>query len=295
MDIINTKNLTMKFKDFYAVKDVSIDVKSNQIYGLVGKNGAGKTTLMKCLLGLLPGSSGEIKMFEDDNLAEGRRKTGALIEEPGFFKNLTGYQNLMYFSKAFGINDSAEVLRLLQLLKLSEAKDKKYKNYSLGMKQRLGIALALIGDPDLLVLDEPINGIDPEGIVEMRNLFKSLVYDQGKTIIISSHILSEVENLCDNIAIIEKGQVIDIIENHSAKNQMTKYVTSLSTDNNEKAKEVLSKENINFKEENGLVLEGDIKTSKLLKLMTENDLEIIEYARKKESLEEYYLERLEEK
>lgn len=295
MDIINTKNLTMKFKDFYAIKDVSIDVKSNQIYGLVGKNGAGKTTLMKCLLGLLPGSNGEIKMFETDNLADGRRRTGALIEEPGFFKNLTGYQNLMYFSKAFGINDSAEVLKLLQLLKLSEAKDKKYKNYSLGMKQRLGIALALIGDPDLLVLDEPINGIDPEGIVEMRNLFKSLVYDQGKTIIISSHILSEVENLCDNIAIIEKGQVIDVIENHSAKNQMTKYVTSLSTDNNEKAKEVLSKENINFKEENGLVLEGDIKTSRILKLLTENEIEIIEYARKKESLEEYYLERLEEK
>nr|WP_075573824.1 ATP-binding cassette domain-containing protein [Ezakiella massiliensis] len=295
MDIINTKNLTMKFKDFYAVKDVSIDVKSNQIYGLVGKNGAGKTTLMKCLLGLLPGSSGEIKMFETDDLAKGRRRTGALIEEPGFFKNLTGYQNLMYFSKAFGINDSAEVLKLLQLLKLSEAKDKKYKNYSLGMKQRLGIALALIGDPDLLVLDEPINGIDPEGIVEMRNLFKSLVYDQGKTIIISSHILSEVENLCDNIAIIEKGQVIDVIENHSTKNQMTKYVTSLSTDNNEKAKEILTKENISFKEDKGLIIEGDIKTSRILKLMTENDLEIIEFARKKESLEEYYLERLEEK
>lgn len=295
MDIINTKNLTMKFKDFYAIKDVSIDVKSNQIYGLVGKNGAGKTTLMKCLLGLLPGSNGEIKMFETDNLADGRRRTGALIEEPGFFKNLTGYQNLMYFSKAFGINDSAEVLKLLQLLKLSEAKDKKYKNYSLGMKQRLGIALALIGDPDLLVLDEPINGIDPEGIVEMRNLFKSLVYDQGKTIIISSHILSEVENLCDNIAIIEKGQVIDVIENHSAKNQMTKYVTSLSTDNNEKAKEILTKENISFKEDKGLIIEGDIKTSRLLKLMTENEIEIIEFARKKESLEEYYLERLEEK
>lgn len=295
MDIINTKNLTMKFKDFYAIKDVTIDVKSNQIYGLVGKNGAGKTTLMKCLLGLLPGSNGEIKMFETDNLADGRRRTGALIEEPGFFKNLTGYQNLMYFSKAFGINDSAEVLRLLQLLKLSEAKDKKYKNYSLGMKQRLGIALALIGDPDLLVLDEPINGIDPEGIVEMRNLFKSLVYDQGKTIIISSHILSEVENLCDNIAIIEKGQVIDVIENHSAKNQMTKYVTSLSTDNNEKAKEILIKENISFKEDKCLIIEGDIKTSRILKLMTENDLEIIEFARKKESLEEYYLERLEEK
>lgn len=295
MDIINTKNLTMKFKDFYAIKDVSIDVKSNQIYGLVGKNGAGKTTLMKCLLGLLPGSSGEIKMFADDNLAQGRRRTGALIEEPGFFKNLTGYQNLMYFSKAFGINDSAEVLRLLQLLKLSEAKDKKYKNYSLGMKQRLGIALALIGNPDLLVLDEPINGIDPEGIVEMRNLFKSLVYDQGKTIIISSHILSEVENLCDNIAIIEKGEVIDVIENHSTKNQMTKYVTSLSTDNNEKAKEILTKENISFKEDKGLIIEGDINTSRILKLMTENDLEIIEFARKKESLEEYYLERLEEK
>jgi len=295
MDIINTKNLTMKFKDFYAIKDVTIDVKSNQIYGLVGKNGAGKTTLMKCLLGLLPGSSGEIKMFETDNLADGRRRTGALIEEPGFFKNLTGYQNLMYFSKAFGINDSAEVLKLLQLLKLSEAKDKKYKNYSLGMKQRLGIALSLIGNPDLLVLDEPINGIDPEGIVEMRNLFKSLVYDQGKTIIISSHILSEVENLCDNIAIIEKGQVIDVIENHSTKNQMTKYVTSLSTDNNEKAKEILTKENISFKEDKGLIIEGDIKTSRLLKLMNENQIEIIEFARKKESLEEYYLERLEER
>ena len=147
----------------------------------------------------------------------------------------------------------------------------------------------------MLVLDEPINGIDPEGIVEMRNLFKSLVYDQGKTIIISSHILSEVENLCDNIAIIEKGQVIDVIENHSTKNQITKYVTSLSTDNNDKAKEILTKENISFKEDKGLIIEGDIKTSRLLKLMTENEIEIIEFARKKESLEEYYLERLEEK
>lgn len=295
MNILSTKNLNMKFKDFYAVKDVNIDVKPQQIYGLVGKNGAGKTTFMKCVLGLLPGATGEIELFGSNNLSEGRRKVGALIEEPGFFRNLTGYQNLMYYSKAFGINDSQEVLTLLQTLKLYESRDKKYKSYSLGMKQRLGVALALLGDPELLILDEPVNGIDPEGIVELRNLFKSLVYDKGKTIVISSHILSELENLSDTIAIIEKGEVIDIINNHNSSSDDNKYLIRISTNDNEKAMKILKDGNISYESGQFITVAGNQKTSDILRLMYDNDVEIIEYERKKESLEDYYLERLEEK
>ncbi len=295
MNILSTKNLTMKYKDFYAIKDVSIDVKPQQIYGLVGKNGAGKTTFMKCVLGLLPGSTGEIEMFGNKNLSEGRRKTGALIEEPGFFKNMTGYENLMYYSKAYGLNDSQEVLTLLQTMRLYDARDKKYKSYSLGMKQRLGIALALLGDPELLILDEPINGIDPEGIVEIRNLFKSLVHDKGKTIIISSHILSELENISDTIAIIEKGQVIDVISNNSDEAEKNKFVIKMKTSDDEKAMNILKEKNISFKNEGCIIVNGSSQSSEILNLMHENNIEILEFERKKESLEDYYLERLEEK
>lgn len=295
MNILSTKNLNMKFKDFYAIKDVSIDVKSRQIYGLVGKNGAGKTTFMKCILGLLPGATGEIELFGSKDLKAGRRKVGALIEEPGFFSNLTGYQNLLYYSKAFGLNDKEEIINLLETLKLYSAKDKKYKQYSLGMKQRLGIALALLGDPELLILDEPVNGIDPEGIVELRNLFKSLVYEKGKTIVISSHILSELENLSDTISIIEKGQVIDTINNNDIVSNRNKFTIKFRTDDNEKAANILKSRGIAFKSGHMIEIEGDVKTAEILQLMQDGGVEVIEFERKKESLENYFLERLEEK
>ncbi|MCI5675781.1 MAG: ATP-binding cassette domain-containing protein [Ezakiella sp.] len=291
--VVKTKNLSMKYRDKYAIRDVEISVKPNEIYGLVGKNGAGKTTLMKCLLGLVPGSTGDIKLFESNYLAKNRARMGALIEEPGFFNNLSGYDNLLYYSKAYGIGDKQEIIRLLQLVKLEGAKDKKYKQYSLGMKQRLGIALSLLGDPEILILDEPINGIDPEGIVEIRRLLKMIAKEQNKTIIISSHILSELENIADRIAILNDGKLIDVLDNEKGNNAT--MITIISTNDDTKAVEILEQMGLEVEKSKELKITGEFKTSDLLRAMYQSNIEILEFERKHESLEDYYLERLEEK
>ncbi|MDD7761708.1 MAG: ATP-binding cassette domain-containing protein [Ezakiella sp.] len=291
--VVKTKNLSMKYRDKYAIRDVEISVKPNEIYGLVGKNGAGKTTLMKCLLGLVPGSTGDIKLFESNYLAKNRARMGALIEEPGFFNNLSGYDNLLYYSKAYGIGDKQEIIRLLQLVKLEGAKDKKYKQYSLGMKQRLGIALSLLGDPEILILDEPINGIDPEGIVEIRRLLKMIAKEQNKTIIISSHILSELENIADRIAILNDGKLIDVLDNEKGNNAT--MITLISTNDDTKAVEILEQMGLEVEKSKELKITGEFKTSDLLRAMYQSNIEILEFERKHESLEDYYLERLEEK
>ena len=291
--VVKTKNLSMKYRNKYAIRDVEISVKPNEIYGLVGKNGAGKTTLMKCLLGLVPGSTGDIKLFESNCLAKNRARMGALIEEPGFFNNLSGYDNLLYYSKAYGIGDKQEIIRLLQLVKLEGAKDKKYKQYSLGMKQRLGIALSLLGDPEILILDEPINGIDPEGIVEIRRLLKMIAKEQNKTIIISSHILSELENIADRIAILNDGKLIDVLDNEKGNNAT--MITIISTNDDTKAVEILEQMGLEVEKSKDLKITGEFKTSDLLRAMFQSNIEILEFERKHESLEDYYLERLEEK
>lgn len=210
-DVIIINSLTKKYSGNNVVNNVSLNVAKGDIYGIVGKNGAGKTTIMKMLLGLIPKSSGEISLFgrsDEESLQHNRGKIGAIIETPAFYPYLTASENLNYYRLQMGIKDKSCVKSVLETVGLENAENKKFKNFSLGMKQRLGLALALLGEPEVLILDEPINGLDPEGIIEIREILKNLNAEKGVTILISSHILSELSLLANKFAFIENGNII---------------------------------------------------------------------------------------
>lgn len=210
-DVIFVNSLTKKYGGTNVVNNVSLNVAKGDIYGIVGKNGAGKTTIMKMLLGLIPKSSGEISLFgksDEESLQHNRGKIGAMIETPAFYPYLTASDNLNYYRLQMGIKDKSCVKSVLKTVGLENTENKEFKNFSLGMKQRLGLALALLGEPEVLILDEPINGLDPEGIIEIREILKNLNAEKGVTIFISSHILSELSLLANKFAFIENGSII---------------------------------------------------------------------------------------
>ena len=209
--ILEIKNLSKKSGNTYRVKNLSMSIPKSCVYGFLGPNGAGKTTTLKMILGLIKKDAGEIKMFGEDvsakNLLSLLHKTGSLIENPGGYPHLSGLENMQIIAKLKGVNES-EIEKALKTVRLYEQKDKKLGAYSLGMKQRLGIAMALLGDPKLLILDEPSNGLDPAGIMEIRNLITSLPKERGMTVLISSHLLNEIEQMADYVGIIHKGQML---------------------------------------------------------------------------------------
>ena len=194
--ICETKNLSKKYKDFYALKNVNLTIPKGEIYGLVGENGAGKTTLIRLLTGLNFKSEGEIILFgHKDNLQHERSKIGCTIEMPALYKDMTASQNLEVQRIQRGIPNKKCITDTLELIGLSNAGKKRVANFSLGMKQRLALGVALLGEPEFLILDEPVNGLDPTGIIELRELLKKLVKEREVTILISSHILSELHQL----------------------------------------------------------------------------------------------------
>lgn len=209
--ILEIKNLSKKSGSSYRVKNLSMSMPKSCVYGFLGPNGAGKTTTLKMILGLIKKDAGEIKMFGEDvsskNLLALLHKTGSLIENPGGYPHLSGLENMQIIAKLKGVNET-EIEKALKTVRLYEQKDKKLGAYSLGMKQRLGIAMALLGDPKLLILDEPSNGLDPAGIMEIRNLITSLPKERGMTVLISSHLLNEIEQMADYVGIIHKGQML---------------------------------------------------------------------------------------
>lgn len=207
---LKTKGLTKEYGKFKALDNVDMTVFRGDIYGLIGRNGAGKTTIMKTITGLTNPTSGLYEVFGQgkENSQKTKRRVGCLIENPAFFGNLTGWQNLKYYCKLKGIVSDDKILESLRLVDLEEAKDKKFKTYSLGMKQRLGIALAIMDDPDFIILDEPINGLDPIGISKLRDTFKMLNKERNLTIMISSHILSELYAVANRFMFIDHGSVI---------------------------------------------------------------------------------------
>ena len=209
--ILEIKNLSKKSGNTYRVKNLSMSIPKSCVYGFLGPNGAGKTTTLKMILGLIKKDAGEIKMFGEDvsakNLLALLHKTGSLIENPGGYPHLSGLENMQIIAKLKGVNET-EIEKALKTVRLYEQKDKKLGAYSLGMKQRLGIAMALLGDPKLLILDEPSNGLDPAGIMEIRNLITSLPKERGMTVLISSHLLNEIEQMADYVGIIHKGQML---------------------------------------------------------------------------------------
>lgn len=209
-NIIETINLTKEYKNFTAVDKVSINIKKGHIYGFLGPNGAGKTTTLKMILGLIKPTSGSFlidNMKFPDNRIEILSKIGSLIESPSFYPNLTGKENLEIIRRILSLPPSS-VDEALKIVGLSAFADRQAKHYSLGMKQRLGIASALIGKPPILILDEPTNGLDPVGIHEIRGLIKSLPKRFDCTILISSHMLSEIELICDDIGILNHGRLL---------------------------------------------------------------------------------------
>ena len=225
--VIETKQLTKVYGEQDVVKAVNIHVKKGRIYGLLGRNGAGKTTIMKMILGLTPITSGKVDVFGQD--IKGREKQvfpriGAIIETPGFYPNLTGTENLEIFAKLRGTVGPNAVKKALEVVGLPYKDKKLFSKYSLGMKQRLGIANAILHDPELLILDEPTNGLDPIGIAEMRNFIKELSVERGKTILISSHILSEIALLADDIGIIDHGLLLEENSMKELKKKNRKYI-----------------------------------------------------------------------
>lgn len=206
--ILRTENLSKVYGAKTVLNHVSIHVPKGSIYGLVGKNGAGKTTLMRIICGLTQQSEGSYTLLGKTDDETVRRNMGMLIEKPGIYEHMTALENLRYFSLLFGIGDR-EHQRILEMVGLQNAGKKKASQFSLGMKQRLGIAIALLGNPDFLILDEPINGLDPEGVYEMRKMLEMLNREHGTTIMIASHILSELHKLATDYAIIDGGCLID--------------------------------------------------------------------------------------
>lgn len=206
--ILKTDNLSKIYGAKTVLNHVSIHVPKKSIYGLVGKNGAGKTTLMRIICGLAQQSEGSYTLLGKSNDAAVRQHMGMLIEKPGIYEHMTALQNLRYFSLLFGIQ-SQDYNRILEMVGLQNAGKKKARQFSLGMKQRLGIAISLLGNPDFLILDEPLNGLDPEGVYEMRKMLETLNREQGTTIMIASHILSELYKLATDYAIIDGGCLID--------------------------------------------------------------------------------------
>ncbi|MCP1312200.1 ABC transporter ATP-binding protein [Paenibacillus tyrfis] len=208
--ILETKRLSKQFKSFAAVKGVDLQVRPGEVYGFLGPNGAGKTTTIRMLLGLIRPTQGEVRVFGQD-LARHRldilRRVGSLVESPSYYGNLSAYDNLEITRKLLGARKT-DIDKVLETVRLSEWRNKKVKTFSLGMKQRLGIAQALLGNPMLLVLDEPTNGLDPAGILEIRELIARLPEERGLSVLVSSHILNEIELIASRVGIIYKGELL---------------------------------------------------------------------------------------
>ena len=292
--VLKTKNLGKKYKDFVALDNVNITVHEGDIYGLIGRNGAGKTTLMKIITTLSNKTTGSFELFgkSDNNLTSTKRRIGCLIENPAFFPNLSAYNNLRYYSIQKGIVDKAQIDEAIKLVGLQDARNKKFKTFSLGMKQRLGIAFAILDNPDFIILDEPINGLDPLGISELRDTFKKLNTEKNITILISSHILSELYLVANRFCIIEKGKVLKEITKEQLDEECSKCIVIKTKDSN-KASVILEQElnTTNYK----VVDNTEIRlydylenTSKVNKVLIENDIEIISIYETGVTLEDYF-------
>ena len=294
--ILKTNNLIKTYNGKEVISNVSMNIKKGEIYGFLGPNGAGKTTIMKMITNLIKPTSGEIEIFGEkltNTSYELLKRLGTIIEYPVFYEKLTARENLDLHCEYMGYYDKKAVDKALELVNLKNINNKPVKDFSLGMKQRLGIARAITTKPELLILDEPINGLDPIGIKELRNLFKMLSKQYGITILISSHILGEIEQMADTIGVINNGKLIKEVSMDSIRKNNTEYI-ELVTNDCKKATYVLSNTlNIsNFKVvDNNLIriYEDNISQSVILKTLIINDIVIKEITTRNISLEDYFL------
>lgn len=293
-DIICVDGLIKEYAGIKVVDGVSFSVNKGEIYGLLGRNGAGKTTIMKILLGLANPTSGKVSILGKDMSVNSEKKVlkkvGCIIENPGFYSNLTGTENLEIFAKLRGL-DQDSVKKALELVNLPYKDKKLFSKYSLGMKQRLAIANAIMHNPEILVLDEPINGLDPIGIAEVRELLKKLK-ESGVSILISSHILSELENVADRISIIVFGKMIEEINMKEWKNKQNSDIRVFVKEV-DIAKKILfeigiEEQNILEFSEGILIQNSQLSTTELNKVFVNNNIDLIGIVEDKTSLEDYF-------
>ncbi len=299
--ILQTNHLSKTIDGKELVKDVNIHVKKGEIYGFLGPNGAGKTTVMKMITNLWKPTGGTVELFGETltpTSYEVLKRMGSIIEFPTFYDHLSGKENLQLHCEYMGYHNPGSVENALEMLALADTASKPVKSYSLGMKQRLGIARAIICKPEFLVLDEPTNGLDPAGMKQLRDLFKMLCTEYGITIIISSHILSEIESIADTIGVINHGRMVNEISMKEISEMNTAYI-ELTVENTKKAAYVLAdKLNLgNFKiidEHTIRIYDNLVTTQDISKTLTLNDVEISSIGKKAESLEDYFLKMTEE-
>lgn len=284
--ILTTDNLTKTYGDKVAAGNINIHIREGEIYGLIGRNGAGKTTIMRMISGLSSPTSGTYTYHGDKSFG-----VGVLIESPGIYANRSAFDNLKIKCIALNCYKKEYVNELLEIVGLSDTGKKNVGSFSLGMRQRLGIALALVGDPKMIVLDEPINGLDPQGIAEVRETLEQLRDKKGITIMISSHILDELGKLADSYGIINNGELIDEFTNEELMQRCSKYVT-IHTDDNKKAVDVIHSMGIqNVRLAGNIIrIEDNLeRTAEINKKLVNSGLAVSEIHINNISLEDYYL------
>jgi len=293
--VVETKGLTKKYGTTLALNNVSISVHRGEIYGFVGRNGAGKTTLIRVLTGIANPTSGSFTLLgaaTKNEQKETRKHIAAMVETPALYMNMTAHDNLRTTLILKGLKDESLIRSRLEEVGLSDVigSSKKAKDFSLGMKQRLGIAMALLGDPELLILDEPTNGLDPEGIREMRELLVNINKSRNITMIISSHILGELSKLATRFGFIDKGVIINEISSDDLFNKVSKSVI-IKTDDNVRALEILNEAYQNrVTSENGSLHVAEVNnSSEIVKLLVKSDINVLQFREQENGLEDYFI------
>ena len=294
--ILKIKGLSKSYGTKKALDNVSFEVRKGKIYGFIGENGAGKTTAIRVITGLSPIDHGMVELFgksDKKGLIEARRKMGCLVERPILELHKSAKENLKYQQLLYGSKDENKIEKLLLRVGLGDVRNKKVGDFSLGMKQRLGIAMALINSPELLILDEPVNGLDPTGMVEVRELLQSLCRDDGITIVISSHILAELYQLATDYIMISHGQILSTLTKAELDGLCTTHVI-LETESNGEAVEVLKAGGIGpvDLDEKTIRIFGNAGTRDIAKMMYDKGILVTHLAKHEKSLEEYYMELL---
>ncbi|MCM1049978.1 MAG: ATP-binding cassette domain-containing protein [Clostridiales bacterium] len=292
--VLKTNALSKNYKDFKALNGLSMNVPKGAIYGFVGKNGAGKTTLIRLICGLQEPTSGEYTLYgrknTDKDIAKSRRRVGAVVETPSIYLDMTAVDNLKQQYLILGLPSYDGLDDILKLVGLEGTGRKKAKNFSLGMRQRLGIAIALVGDPDFLILDEPVNGLDPQGIIEMRELILRLNREKQITVLISSHILDELSKFATYYGFIDNGHIIKEMSARELEDACRKCMRMEVSDTKALAR-VLDKMNIEYKilSDTSVDVYAKLNVSQLAKALEQENCEIISMQEHDESLESYYV------
>ena len=294
--IIETKQLSKQFKKEPVIKSLNFTLNEGEICALIGKNGAGKSTLFKMLAGQIYPSSGEMYLFgkSKDKLNDSKKRMGFMIEAPEFFPDFTAIQNLEYFRQQRGVTEKRRINEVLELVGLTEQKTKKFNAYSMGMRQRLGIALCLLSSPDCLVLDGPINGLDTEGIKDIRNLLLKLNQEHHITILVSSHILTELQIIADRFVFLKDGEIAEDISKEALEKKSEKQIC-ISVDDQAKAVQLLERTypTIQYQvmpEQLIIVYNYIEEAGKINRLLVDHDVLVAEFRIESYKLEEYFLE-----